>query len=101
MSFDPLQPLDTGLAKKWIRQIIERGVVVHSNHALEQMEEDELTMVDCTNVLRGGQVQYPELKDGTWRYRVLTSRICVVVAFRSEEELRIVTAWRIRNSFQR
>jgi hypothetical protein len=49
-----------------------------------------------STVLCGGVVQPPELERGTWRYRVLTNRICVVVAFRSDDELVVVTAWRIR-----
>jgi hypothetical protein len=60
------------------------------------MEKDGLTMVDCINVLRGGWVEPGERERGSWRYRVRTARICVVVAFRSESKLAIVTAWRER-----
>jgi len=58
------------------------------------MLADDLTTVDCENVLRGGVVRPGELEHGTWRYRVETSRITVVIAFRSVQELVIVTAWR-------
>lgn len=74
--------------------MIERGRVSFSSHALEEMADDDLTTVDCVNVLRGGIVEPGELERGSWRYRVRTARICVVVAFRPDEELVVVTAWR-------
>lgn len=89
-------PLDVTAAKRLIRQILEAGSVTPARHAVEEMVKDELSLVDCVNVLRGGVVEPPELEKGTWRYRVRTQRICVVIAFRSERELRIVTAWRIQ-----
>ena len=90
------EPLDTAAAKRRIGAILETGTIRFSGHALEELAKDDLTTVDCVNVLRGGVVQPPELERGTWRYRVLTNRICVVVAFRSDDELVVVTAWRIR-----
>lgn len=53
-------------------------------------------MVDVVNILRGGVVEQPELVNGTWRYRVRTQRMTVVIAFRSDAEIRVVTAWRLR-----
>lgn len=90
----PEEPLKPDDARSLIRKIIESGVVAPSGHALEEMANDTLDMVDCTNVLRGGVVDPPEFERGTWRYRVRTMRICVVVAFRSDSKLVIVTAWR-------
>jgi hypothetical protein len=81
-------------AKRWIAQIARSGDARFSNHALEEMEKDELTTVDVANVLRGGIVEFSEEQRGTWRYRVRTSRITVVVAFRSDNALSVVTAWR-------
>ena len=83
------------MAKKQIRHILEQGRVAWSRHALDEMAKDKLTTVDVVNVLRGGIVRPGELERGSWRYRVLTSRMCAVVAFRSGEELVVVTAWRI------
>jgi hypothetical protein len=54
-------------------------------------------MVDVTNVLRGGVVDPAEFENGSWRHRVRTARIAVIVAFRSETELRVVTAWRMNS----
>lgn len=96
MAQEGLGPLETAVAKKLIRHILEAGTVTPSGHALKEMKKDDLTTVDCTNVLRGGVVEPPEFEKGTWRYRVKTNRVCVVIAFRSKQELRIVTAWRIQ-----
>jgi hypothetical protein len=88
---EPLRPV---AAKQLIRQILQTGRFVYSRHAKEEMDADGLTTVDCTNVLRGGVVRPGEYEHGGWRYRVETNRITVVVAFPSEWELVIVTAWR-------
>lgn len=97
--FDPQQPLSPGDARRLIREILETGVVVFSRHARDEMANDDLDANDCRNVLRGGSVDPPELHQGrrdSWRYRVHTSRIWVVVAFVSESKLVVVTAWRGR-----
>jgi hypothetical protein len=88
---EPLSPLE---AKRLIRKILADGDVVSSRHASEEMGKDDLTMVDCVNVLRAGIVEPAEWERGSWRYRVHTRRILVVIAFRSESRLVIVTAWR-------
>jgi hypothetical protein len=93
MKGEPFTPAD---ARTRIRRIIKDGTVDFSRHALKEMEKDNLTTVDCTNVLRGGWVEPPELRDGTWRYRVRTDHMCVVVAFRAETRIVVVTAWRIK-----
>jgi hypothetical protein len=78
-----------------VKRIVREGDIAWSEHARKEMAKDNLDMGDCLNVLRAGAVsEPPDLERGTWRYRVHTSRICVVVAFRSETELAVVTAWR-------
>lgn len=72
------------------------GSVVFSRHALEEMAKDNLTAIDCTNVLRGGVAEPGEFENGSWRYRLRTNQIFVVIAFRSEGKLVIVTAWRTK-----
>jgi hypothetical protein len=42
----------------------------------------------------GAVTEPADLVKGTWRYRIHTNRLSVVVAFRSEQEVVIVTAWR-------
>lgn len=88
------EPLEPRAAKRLVRKIIQLGTVSFSKHASEEMANDDLTTVDCVNVLRGGVVEAGEFERGSCRYRVSTARMCVVVAFRSEEELVVVTAWR-------
>lgn len=88
------EPLAPETAKRLIRDILQKGRFTYSKHAKEEMLNDDLTTVDCENVLRGGVVRPGEYEHGTWRYRVETNKISVVVAFRSEQELVVVTAWR-------
>jgi hypothetical protein len=94
MANDMDEPLAPEAAKRLIRYILKGGRFVYSKHAKDEMLDDDLTTVDCENVLRGGVVRPGEYEHGTWRYRVETNKITVVVAFRSEGELVVVTAWR-------
>jgi Domain of unknown function (DUF4258) len=91
-----VEPFDPATTRQRIRSILERGRTGWSRHALSEMAKDDLTTVDIVNVLRGGTVRPGEFERGSWRYQVLTSRIFAVIAFRSSEELVVVTAWRIR-----
>jgi hypothetical protein len=89
------EPLDPVAAKALVRTILNAGTVSFSQHALQELGKDDLTTVDAVNVLRGGVVSPGELERGTWRYRVRTARLAIVVAFRSEAELVVVTGWRV------
>jgi hypothetical protein len=90
------EQLNPARARQLIRNIVSTGVVSFTGHALEEIAKDNLSTLDCTNVLSGGVVEPPEFESGSWRYRVRTNRITVVVAFRSETRLVVVTAWRLR-----
>lgn len=89
-------PLSPDAAKRAMGQILKTGSVMFSSHGLEEMAKDGLTTVDAANVLRGGGVEFAEEVNRSWRYRVRTSRMTFVVAFRSEHALVVVTAWRRR-----
>lgn len=94
---DPvLEPLKPPEAKRLAREIVLSGVVGFSIHAMEEMAKDDLHSTDCINLLRAGVFGAAEYTNRQWRYRVTTPRICIVIAFTSESELRIVTAWRIK-----
>lgn len=94
MLSEPLRPPET---KKLILRILREGIVTYAQpHAEERMRERDINTVDCVNVLRGGAVAEGELENGSWRYRVLTGRMCVVVRFESESILQVVTAWRVK-----
>jgi hypothetical protein len=51
---------------------------------------------DILNVLRGGRVAQRRLERGTWRYRLETNRMAVVIWFVDENELEVVTGWRMK-----
>ncbi len=89
------EPLSSSDAKRLIREIITNGTVYYSKHARQEMANDNLSEIDCSNVMRGGVVGEGEWENGSWRYQVRTQRITVVVAFWSELELVAVTAWRM------
>lgn len=89
-------PMKPEAAKRLAREIVESGTVVFSRHAQEEMEKDDLQSADCLNLLRAGDFEPPELENNELRYRVSTRRMCVVIVFRSNERLRVVTAWRNR-----
>ena len=88
---EPLNPVD---AKKAIKAVLTDGTVEFSAHGRKEMANDNMSERDVQNVLRGGYCDPAEEASGTWRYRVHTQMFCVVVAFRSEEQLVVVTAWR-------
>lgn len=91
------EPFNRNEAKKRIQAIFLRPdrVITLTRHAEEELAKDELTTVHAEKALRSGQIlEEPELVNGTWRYRVHTAQLVVVVAFLSESRLRIITAWR-------
>ena len=89
------EPLNRNEAKKLIGLIYREGSVVYSRHCFKELEADGMSTLDVENVLRAGRImREPEEENGTYRYRVETPLMAVVVAFRSETEICIVTAWR-------
>ena len=51
-------------------------------------------MIDVRNTLRGGIVSEGELINSTYRYRISTSRMAAMIAFRDTLIAVVVTAWR-------
>lgn len=93
MPNEPLSPID---AQKLIRAIVATGVVVFGRHAIEdKLPALGLTQADAIQALKSGIVEPAEFEHGEWRYRVHTQRIWVVVAFRNERHLRVVTVWKV------
>ena len=92
---DITKRLDARQACKLVKVARQRGKVAFPGHAQKAMEDDDLIETDVDNVLRCGAIyEEPELVRGTWRYRVETNRIFVVVAFLSATEVVVVTVWR-------
>jgi hypothetical protein len=90
------EPLSLPDAEKRARWILEHGTFVVSKHAEQELAKDHLSSVDAVNILRAGACVSFDLVSGSWRYRFGTAKITVVVAFRSETELVVVTAWRMK-----
>lgn len=94
---DVTRRLAQNAARKLLSEILSSptGRIGFSSHARDEMRDDDLTEVDVVNVLRGGRILEPaEQVGGTWRYRVHTDLICVVVAFRSTSAATVVTTFR-------
>jgi len=89
------EPFNRNEAKKLIQAILREENFIFSGHAEKELAKDDLTTFDALNVLRAGKItEPPELVHETWRYRVHTDRMVVVVSFVSESKLKIITAWR-------
>ena len=86
------EPLSEPDARKLIITILDSGVVIYSRHVREEMDKDGLNEADIEQALRG-TVEPAEWENGSWRYRIHSYEV-VVVAFRSERALVVVTAWR-------
>lgn len=91
------EPLSAVEARKLVRHILTSGTYGFTRHAKERMAERRMSQVDCVNVLRGGLVNeaLTSFENGTWRYSIQTTSMAVVVAFRTEEQLVVVTAMRL------
>jgi len=94
--YQVMEPFSSSTVKQMILQILVDGTVSFTGHAYTEMSNDNLTENDVIAVMRGGVVSPGELRLGTWRYPIKTSRIGCAVAFRSEIVVVVVTAWRIR-----
>lgn len=90
------EPYSPSAVKRLLVAILATGSLRFSRHAYDEMAKDGLRETDVVNTLRAGVPQPGEFEDGTYRYRVLTSRLGAVVAFRSETQAVVVTAWRIK-----
>lgn len=83
-------------ARKLAVQILREGRTAFTKHCRREMADDALLETDIVNTIAGGLITEPgeiSLRGG-WRYRIRTRRITVVVEFRSDEEMVVVTAWR-------
>ncbi|GEM_PF-3779006 len=89
--------LDRNQARKLLARILADSVskISFSKHCRQELENDHLTTVDVFNVLKAGMAHGdPEFEKGTYRYRVETARIAVIVAFLRPDFVRCITAWR-------
>ncbi|MCY4523846.1 MAG: DUF4258 domain-containing protein [Halobacteriovoraceae bacterium] len=86
-------------ARKQISMIVREYSenILFSKHALHEMHKDDLTTMDVLNVLKSNDSKIlddGELDKGSYRYRLETNFIMVVVAFHQNGKgLNIVTVW--------
>lgn len=91
------EPFRAHEARRRIRLILSTGSVNYDiPHFQQEAAKDSVEMTDVVNVLRGGTVEDPEWENGEWRYRVRTGKFSVIIAFSDEDELTIVTVWRLK-----
>ncbi len=89
------EPLSPTAARQLIRKLAAEGTVAFSFHATLRMKERGVTPFEIFDVLRSGVVDAPEQEGGTWRYPVRTPAMRVIVAFRMEDHLIVITLWRL------
>lgn len=91
------EPFPSNVVKQHILAALSTGgLLTFTKHALEEMAKDELLIRDVRNTLRSGSIAAGEFERGAYRYRINSSRVCAVIAIRSETEVAVVTAWRFR-----
>jgi len=93
------EPLQCDEPRKLLREILAKKGHVSirerfSLHADDRTKVRKVSDLECLAAVRAGAVVGREFEKGTWRYRVEAAGVCLIVAFRSESEFRIVTAWR-------
>lgn len=90
------EPLSNRDAERLAKRLIQDGTFVDPTHLRREMAKDDLKLPDVLNVVRCGSiVNAPERENGSWRYRIQTSRIVVVIAFEAPDQIIGVTAWRL------
>jgi hypothetical protein len=90
-------------ARKLAAEIVSNypNNIVFSRHALQELQADNLTTGDAWNILKSSDsriLDEGEFEKGSYRYRLETNFIMVVIAFQSNGQgLVIITAWDKRN----
>jgi hypothetical protein len=82
------------LAKKILDD--EDGKVSFTDHCHKELAKDDRSTGDCVNAIRGGAYHEAEFENGSWRYQIQTGKVGVVFLFRSEKEILVITAWRMK-----
>ncbi len=94
-----VQRMSRNEARKQVTKIVTAtpGEIRFSGHALKELSADGLTTLDALNVLKSTASRINaegELDKGSYRYRIETNFILVVVAFSPDGSgLSVVTAW--------
>ena len=97
LSIDVTSMMGPWQARKVLAEIFNHSpnLVSFTKHAREQMRERDLKSGDVLNVLKAGKIlSAPEFENGSFRYRVQTNKMTVVLAFKKPNHVVVVTAWR-------
>lgn len=89
-----MEPLSDQQVEARCASVVQSGTVFFSEHAEEEMDDDDISKSDVRNVLRAGWCEMPDGEPGSWRYRMCSNKFTVVIAFTGDDELCVVTAWR-------
>lgn len=93
------QRLDKNQARKLVAKIVQHYPfnIRFSRHALDEIEKDGLIISDILNVMKSPDAKIRNeagFEKGSYRYRLETNRITVVISFDSSTSFVVVTAWR-------
>lgn len=93
--------LNKNQARKLIAEVVKKhpSHIRFSKHSLEELRKDNLTTSDALNVIKSNDSKIlndADLEKGSYRYRLETLNIMVVISFDSPNSLVVVTAWRKR-----
>jgi len=94
-----IEKMNRNESRKLVRKIMTLMPqnVLFSKHALAELENDDLTTTDALNILKSSDskiIDDGEFEHGSYRYRLETGNIVVVICFSSNgEHLIVVTAW--------
>ena len=93
------QRLGRTQARKLISKIVTQHPhrVFYTKHCRKELLDDDLTTSDLLNVLTSSDSRIedePEIEGGSYRYRLETNKIMVVLAFSTDTSLVVITAWR-------
>lgn len=91
--------LDRAEARKLVARIANFHPygIRFSRHALKAMKEDDLLLSDIVNVIKNPDAKIfneGELEKSSFRYRLETEDIVVIIAFVSLTSFVVVTVWR-------
>jgi hypothetical protein len=97
-SSDVSGPVTAGEVRLRLGAILRNGwEVAWTSHARRELAKDRMTTVDAVNVLRCWRYMDPpeqDIQTREWKYRIHTDMMGIVVKFRSETQLVVITAWR-------
>ena len=79
--------------KKLVLKLVRLGAIRYSAHALERLQERDLSTLDVRNVLDSPDflvLGEAEFEGASYRYRIGTRRILVVVSFNSTGTMTVI-----------